>query len=246
MQRKSAIGHTGLPFNCPHTEDLANEIIVLMELNNQSHVLDLGCGKAELLNRIVETYDCTGRGIDTNPNILSLSREPTRGVVTLVEKDMTKFIEDNNDVFDAILCIGSIREGQQEATISKISSFLYRDVLAPKNSYLLIGELVWVTSPSECFLDHLQMKESDYCTLDRLITICQANGLEVVFSTSQSLEAYESRILDNIESWACHPGNTADPDYDIIVDRSREWHKFSKEQAWNTWEFATLLVKVIS
>jgi nicotinamide riboside transporter PnuC len=33
-------------------------------------VLDLGCGKAELLTRIVEKYECTGTGVDTNPNLL--------------------------------------------------------------------------------------------------------------------------------------------------------------------------------
>lgn len=243
MQRKSAIGHTGLPFNCPHTEDLANEIIGLMELNSQSRVLDLGCGKAELLTRIVEKFGCTGMGYDTNPNILNLSRDPARGVVSLVVKDMTEFIDDNADTFDAILCIGSIREGQQEATINKFSSFLRKEEVASQTSYLLLGELVWVNSPSVSFLDYLQMKESDYCTLDQLTSICQASGLEVIFSHSQSLETYESKILENIESWASQPENSADPDYDIIVGRSREWHKFSKEQAWSTWEFATILVK---
>ena len=250
MQRKSAIGHTGLPFNCPHTEELANEVIGLMELNSHSRVLDLGCGKAELLTRIVEKYECTGTGVDTNPNILSISREPTQGVMKLLEKDMAQFIEENDSEFEAILCIGSIREGEQDVTIKKLSTFLAKSSeeggsLSPQHStsYLLLGELVWVRPPTTAFLEHLGIKESDYCTRERLCEICLESGLEVVFSTSQSLETYELSILDNIETWAASPGNATDPDYDVIVGKSRDWHKFSKEHAWNTWEFATILVR---
>lgn len=245
MQRKSAIGHTDLPFNCPHSQELANELVSLLQLSEQSHVLDLGCGKAELLTQILERYGCKGTGVDTNSNILSLARQPCWGTMQLLEKDMTAFIDENNAAYEGIMCIGSIRAGQQEATIAQLASFLSRRD-DTKRSFLLIGELVWVDgkSPSTEFLDHLGMTESDYCTLDRLIAICQDNGLEVVFSTKQSLEYYETRILANIEEWAARPANVSDPDYDVIVGRSREWHKFSKQHAWNTWEFATILAKV--
>jgi SAM-dependent methyltransferase len=248
MQRKSAIGHTGLPFNCPHTEALASEVVSLLELNNQSRVLDLGCGKAELLTRICETYSCRGTGVDSNSAILSLARQPTSGDVQLIEKDMTVFVEDNDSTFDAVICIGSIREGQQESTIAKVTSFLNKGVgvTSTKGSCLLIGELVWVKPPSVEFLDYLGMKETDYCTLEQLKLFCQDNGMEVIFSTSQSLEVYETKILNNIEEWAASPGNSSDPEYDVIVGRSRDWHKFSKENAWHTWEFATILVRMIN
>lgn len=215
-----------------------------MQLNEQSEVLDLGCGKAELLTRIAEAYGCQCVGVDSNSSSLSLARQPSRGVVNLVEADMTTFIEENKSEYDGILCIGSIREGQQESTIAKLSSFLKsRGQTSCQGSCLLIGELVWVHTPSAEFLAHMGIEQTAYCTLDQLTAMCQSNGLEVVLSTSQSLEEYETRILQNIEHWGSQSENASDPDYDVIMNRSRSWHSFSKEHAWKTWEFATLLVR---
>ena len=245
MQRKSEIGHTGLPFNCPHTDDIASEIISLMNLSPDSQVLDLGCGKAELLTRIVERYECRGTGVDSNPAILNKCRQPARGSLELRELDMTEFLHTNETEFDAILCVGSIREGQQEQTIKQLVSMLSTSERSGSSQYILIGELVWINQPSEEFLQYLHMEENNYCSMDRLSELFEENGLEVVFSTSQSLENYETCIHANIESWASDPKNIADVDYDIVVGKSREWHDFSKTHAWNTWEFATILGKLV-
>jgi hypothetical protein len=52
----TAIAHEGLAFMNPLAEEDVEEMIEALELEPGAHVLDLGCGKAEILLRIVERY----------------------------------------------------------------------------------------------------------------------------------------------------------------------------------------------
>ena len=239
MQRRSVIGHSGLPFNCPHTEEIAHEIIDSLELKASSRVLDLGCGRAELLTRVVESFGCTGIGVDKSKDLLNMARQSSRGSVQLIEKEMLAFLDENDLMFDLIICIGSIPHGAQEETIRKMAT-----LLNGVGSVLLIGELVWIKQPSPFFLEHLEIKESDYVSQDVLLSICNRYNMQEIYTNRQGLQNYEMQMLNNIENWASMPENRADPDREFILQKSREWNNFSAKNAWETWEFFTVMAKL--
>jgi SAM-dependent methyltransferase len=64
----TAIAHEGLAFMNPLAEEDVEEMIEALELEPGAHVLDLGCGKAEILLRIVERYpDVRATGLEYAP-----------------------------------------------------------------------------------------------------------------------------------------------------------------------------------
>jgi len=44
-----------------------DEVIGLLKLNPGSAVLDIACGKAEMLTRLAERYEVSGVGVDISP-----------------------------------------------------------------------------------------------------------------------------------------------------------------------------------
>src|SRR5437588_4357178 len=71
----TAIAHTDHLFCSPLSEEKADRLIDLLDLHPAAHVLDAGCGKAELLIRVVERYGATGVGVDKSPYFMRYARE---------------------------------------------------------------------------------------------------------------------------------------------------------------------------
>ena len=60
-----------------------NIICQLTDLISASKVLDLGCGRGELLCQIVETFGCHGLGIDKDDEILLSMRKVRLGNIEI-------------------------------------------------------------------------------------------------------------------------------------------------------------------
>jgi cyclopropane fatty-acyl-phospholipid synthase-like methyltransferase len=235
--KKSVIGHSNLPFNCPHTEEDYQRITNQLVLPANARILDLGCGRGELLCRIVESLDnAHGIGVDNSTEIVKSMRLPSKGIVDVHEMDMVEWLSSNQgDAFDLIICIGSLREGNQSSMIEDLSSRLNR------GGYLLIGELVWVKEPNETFLEFLGSSPSNYLNGTGLISCISKCDTVIIDQTQTNLSRYETCILTNVEQWASE--HVDDPDREKILEMSRSWHEFSSQHAWQTWEFATILAQ---
>jgi SAM-dependent methyltransferase len=239
--KKSGIGHKGLPFHCPHTEVDLKAIYQALDnrLKKGASFLDLGCGKGQLLSLLVERFEGQGLGIDTNAESLARVRDPVSGSVNTLCEDMNVWIENNRVEkisFDVIICIGSLCSGQQEEMIRTLSTFV------SAGGFLIIGELAWVNEPSEQFLEFLGMKKSDYTSPKELTeSVIQSGFSEIRHQSLCSLEVYECAIHRNVEEWAV--ANKDDPDCDQILEMSTTWFNFSRDHAWNTWHFATIIAQ---
>ena len=108
MQRKSEIAHDGLLFNCPHTLEDAEKFAELLRLPQNPRIVDIGCGRGELLCMLTEAFEAVGFGVDSNPKLLSKMRAVNKGSVEKIEIDMKDWINENIECgtkFDLILCI---------------------------------------------------------------------------------------------------------------------------------------------
>jgi cyclopropane fatty-acyl-phospholipid synthase-like methyltransferase len=77
--RFSAIAHATHKFCNPIGETQITTVLDRLDLASNQRVIDIGCGKAELLVRLVDQYGCFGTGIDINEEFL---REATKRVQT--------------------------------------------------------------------------------------------------------------------------------------------------------------------
>jgi trans-aconitate methyltransferase len=238
MQRKSEIAHHGLPFNCPHTLEDANIFIDMLKMPQNAKIIDIGCGRGELLCMLTEAFTASGFGVDSNPILLSKVRSVGKGSVTIIEADLNDWINENSkngSKFDLIICIGSLKEGQQVELTNQMAGLLN------PNGWLIVGELVWVQKPSQHFLDFLEMTEDAHLYLPEFKSHFENLNFEIKYSSVVSIAPYETSLLNNVEKWAAL--NPTDPDAEIILQKSREWNEFSSEHAWVTWEFATIVAQ---
>jgi SAM-dependent methyltransferase len=79
--RASAIAHTGIAIGNPVPAAVLDRFIGECALAKDDRVLDVGCGRGELLLRTVEHTGCAAVGIDQSPQQIAIARaEATRRV----------------------------------------------------------------------------------------------------------------------------------------------------------------------
>ena len=109
----TAIAHEGLAFMNPLAEEDVEEMIEALELEPGAHVLDLGCGKAEILLRIVERYpDVRATGLDNSPAVLVEARRQAEArapesKVVLLEEDVREYAPEPG-AFDLVVSTGGV------------------------------------------------------------------------------------------------------------------------------------------
>ena len=58
----------------PVSSERLDRVIDLLELPDDARVIDLCCGKGEVLVRTLARYGCTGDGLDASPAFLAAAR----------------------------------------------------------------------------------------------------------------------------------------------------------------------------
>ena len=96
------------------------ELIGLMSLEPGSAVLEIACGKSEMLGRMAEAYDIRGVGVDLSPYFIKDAKELKRQRVSgsnleFVNVDCAEYHRENTKNFDLSRGIGAswIYDGHQ-------------------------------------------------------------------------------------------------------------------------------------
>lgn len=138
------LARDSLVFNAPLSEERAADLVERLVVAPGGHVLDLGCGSAELLLRVVASRPgTTGTGVDTDREALDVARARAAALrlldrVDLVEADATAF----GDRGDVVLCVGTSHAwGGAEAALPALA-----DHLQP-GGLLLYGDGFWAAEP---------------------------------------------------------------------------------------------------
>jgi SAM-dependent methyltransferase len=87
------------------------EIIEILALPDGTRVLDIACGKAESLVRLVERYGCSAVGVDASPYFIREARERAAGRasnagIDFHEVDGAKY-DGSPESFDVVMCLGA-------------------------------------------------------------------------------------------------------------------------------------------
>src|SRR5262245_3538036 len=70
----TTIAHGDHAVLSPISDEKLNRVVDLLDLPPGARVLDVGCGKGELLLRVVERWDAHGIGVDPNRAFLDVAR----------------------------------------------------------------------------------------------------------------------------------------------------------------------------
>lgn len=215
--RYSTLAHRNHVFCSPLSDETVDALLAKLELVPGARVLDIGCGKAEMLVRAVERYAANGVGIDPNRSFIEAARRDSR---VSLHAAKVQDVELAAASFDAALCIGSTHAFGGYLQALRALSALIR-----KGGTLALGEGYWKQPPAAGYLELLGGGPEEFTSHEGNIRAGEALGLELRFATTSSeaeWDAYEGPYAAAIERFAAeHPD---DPDREAMLSRARTWH----------------------
>ncbi len=197
--RLKRAAHAMLTFNSPLSEARAAELVRDLPLAPGRHVLDLCCGWAELLLRIVEAHPAvTGTGVDTERTLLARASAQVvrRGLhrrVELVESDVTTFADHG----DLVICVGGAHAfGGTDGALVALADRL------EQGGTLLLGDGFWEQPPTP----GAQELFGDLYDWDGLLAAADTAGYVIDAADRSSLAEW-----DRFEAaWTAGPTATGD------------------------------------
>jgi cyclopropane fatty-acyl-phospholipid synthase-like methyltransferase len=216
----TAIAHEGLAFMNPLAEEDVEEMIEALELEPGAHVLDLGCGKAEILLRIVERYpDVRATGLDNSLAVLAEARRQAEArvpesKVVLLEEDVREYAPEPG-AYDLVVSTGGVSfRGGVGGTLAVLAGYV------ASGGKLLFGEGYWREEPTAEYLVALGAAREELKDYEGTIEAAVEAGLDLKRAVTSSVEdwdAYEDAWARNGERYAeKHEGEERIPEL-------REW-----------------------
>lgn len=196
----------------PFTNDKLMLLGEICQLDEETHQLDLACGKAEMLCRWSQEWGIRGTGIDISSVFLSAARARALelGVaerLAFIEGDAARY-EPQEGAYDVVSCIGATWIGDGlVGTIQKMQPALKEDGL------LLVGEPYWIKPPSGAQLERMGMEENEYTTLVGTLERIESTGMELVemvLANQDSWDRYVAAHWLTVDTWLRE--NPNDPD----------------------------------
>jgi SAM-dependent methyltransferase len=172
-------------------------------------VLDVACGRAEVLRRVAERFDVEASGYDSDP---ALIKSGPAGLDLQVRDSPPP------GPFDVVLCIAASHAlgGYPDAL------HVLAELVRPGGEVLL-GEGYWRLPPSSEYLAALGAASADelpdYSALMRAAEAARLTPLHSTVASEADWDRYEWRLILNAERWAAaHPD---DGGADVLLERAR-------------------------
>ncbi len=163
----------------------------LLTLSAGSRVLDVGCGKAELLVRLAERYDISGVGVDLSPYAVrdardKHSRRAPGADLQFICQDAAEYRPDELQRFNLTMCMGAswIWKGYRGTLLA------LGEMTAP-NGWVLVGEPFWRKEPPQEYLDAAGIRREDSSTHHGNVRVGEEVGLIFAYTVVSSRDDWD-------------------------------------------------------
>ena len=200
-------------------------MLALLAIPANGRLLDIACGKAELLVRAVERYGCSAVGVDLSPYALQEARALVAARVPdanveLLEIDGAAY-DGPYASFDAVCCLGAswIWQGHT-GTLKALARW------ARPGGYILVGEPYWRKEPDPEYLAADDLKADVFASHHGNVEAGVKLGLTPVYATTSNFDEwdhYETLQWYAVERWAREHPN--DPDRAEILERAARYRE---------------------
>ena len=206
-------------------------------------VLDVGCGKGELLVRALERLGGTGVGVEPNPAFAEDTRER---IANRLVPDMAAVIE--SKLADALvaphtftlgICTGSLHAfGDWRTALTGMRRLVTRD------GWALMGPGYWQQPPHPDYLAAFGGREEEQHSLLATLALARDAGWQVEAcheSTTAEWDEYEHDYAANVRAWCdAHPD---DPDAGAFRERIGTWARAYEKWGRGTMGYALVLLR---
>ncbi|HVO88908.1 MAG TPA: methyltransferase domain-containing protein [Casimicrobiaceae bacterium] len=222
-QKFSAIAHRDHDYCNPISASKIERLLDLLPLDENSRVLDLGCGRAELSLRIIERFGSQVVAVDNSSLMLDAARERAEWTgalrkLHLDDIDIREFRADP-ETFHLSVMLGA---GGIPGGMSGICKQL--KVWTRSGGYILIGEGYWKQKPNAEYLAVLGGNESEFLDHRRNVQAGVDAGLIPMHAATASddeWDEYEWKYCRSIERYAREQPD--DPEIPEMLARITRW-----------------------
>ena len=208
----------------PLTEHKLDKLVTLFHLLPGSNVLDIACGKGEMLFKLSEAYGVHGVGVDKSPYCIDACWEEKGRRAP--EADITFQLMDGADYkpdreFDLVSCLGgSWVFGDHEGTLKALAA------MTKKGGFVLVGEPYWLKEPDPEYLKVEGITRDAYRSHRENVEVGERLGLRCIYALDSDLEGWDH--YETLHWWAAEDfirDNPDDPDLEeirAINERNKE------------------------
>jgi len=195
-----------------------DELIGLLKLNPGSAVLDIACGKGEMLTRLAERYEVSGVGVDISPYCVAdterkLQERVPVAQIEILNMDGADYSPDQ--LFDLAMCIGAswVYKGYR-GTLRALKA------MTKPGGLILVGEPFWLKEPDDAYLAAENHTRDMFGTHYENVLVGEDEGLFPLYtmvSNQDDWDRYETLQWYAAERYA--GDNPDDPDVPEILVR---------------------------
>lgn len=205
--------YDGLTYWGPMGVPKMEALIDLMRVEPGTSVVDIGCGRGELLVRMAERYGAEVVGVDRSEAALALARAEleTRAPETsyrLFEQDATTHDLAPGSYAAAVWLGGPFLGGSYRTTVGTLASWVR------PGGYLLLGNGFWSAAPAPEFLAATGIAEDELGDHIGNIEVGEQLGLRSLYTciaTRDEWDQFEGTIIYNVERYALAHPEAPDP-----------------------------------
>lgn len=198
-------------------------LVQLLRLSPGAKVLELACGKGELLAQLVEAYGVSAVGVDLSSYCIRdakarLAERAPEANVTLLEMDGADYEPDEPQSFDLTVCLGAswIFDGHR-GTLAALQE------MTRPGGQIVVGEPYWRKEPEAAYLEMAGMEQKTFGTHYENVVTGQDLGLNLLYtlvSNADEWDRYEGLQWYASERYARN--NPDDADVPELLSRQRK------------------------
>jgi cyclopropane fatty-acyl-phospholipid synthase-like methyltransferase len=182
-------------------------------------VLDIGCGKGELLIRLAELSNISGVGLDLSPYFIKDCRDKKNeripdAHIEFLEIDGAKYALEKDSLYDLSICMGaSFIFGGFSGTIDALKK------MTVPGGMIIVGEPYWLKEPDSEYLKILEMKKDDFNSHFKNIEAAEKEGLLCLYTLVSNHDDWDN--YETLQWWSAYDhveNHPDDPDNSEILN----------------------------
>lgn len=245
--RFTTIGHADRTLLGPLSAGSVDRLLAGITLRHRAmmrpRVLDVGCGKGEVLLRAMQRFRALGTGVEPNPAFAAAVIERARELELSADLVLHELPVGEAPLFGAVFDLG-ICTGAGHAWGDTPEALAALARLVPRGGWGLFGVGYWKQKPAREYLDAFGGEESELRPLDVTVALPAASGWTVTErheSTALEWDDYELAYAMNVQRWL--EANASDPDAPAFRSRIESWNGAYVRWGRETMGFVTLVMR---
>jgi len=206
----------------PMSEEKFERFCQLLNLPKDTRILDIACGKGEVLVRLAEKYGISGVGVDLSPFCINdckkkhLERGPESDL-TFIELDGAKYRPESGELFDVAMCLGASWVFEDHAGTLKALKQMTKS-----GGLVIVGEPFWLKEPDIEYLEVTKMTRNSFRQHEDNVYQGEEIGLTCLYtlvSNKDDWDHYETLQWCAVDNYI--QSHTDDPDNQELLEKTK-------------------------